>query len=265
MREDAMLDLSLECARLAVHGEDYAAKLASGAEPIMRADAGVGVITWRLAGGEDDPGEHPVQIVVSGIPSVDDAYVQGAVEVAARHPSFNYRNWFDTPTSRVSDFITPGQFWDTDVWVRMHGHVNARYPAAVNLGSHGGVAVFLGVQRTHNDFTDEDIEVLDLIRGPLTAALAFRNAWDTATRRLQHTGTPPDRESLTRREAQVLALVARGWTNGRVARTLSISERTVRKHLENINDKLGTVSRASAVSRWVGGLEGPVVGSTTRR
>ena len=105
---------------------------------------------------------NPVQIVVSGIPSVDDAYVQGAVEVAARHPSFNYRNWFDTPTSRVSDFITPGRFWDTDVWVRMHGHVNARYPAAVNLGSHGGVAVFLGVQRTHNDFTDEDIEVLDL-------------------------------------------------------------------------------------------------------
>ena len=57
----------------------------------------------------------------------------------------------------------------------------------------------------------------------------------------------------------MLALVARGWTNGRVARTLSISERTVRKHLENINDKLGTVNRASAVSRWVGGLEGPVV------
>ena len=59
MREDAMLDLSLECARLAVHGEDYAAKLASGAESIMRADAGVGVITWRLAGGEDDPPEQP--------------------------------------------------------------------------------------------------------------------------------------------------------------------------------------------------------------
>ena len=55
----------------------------------------------------------------------------------------------------------------------------------------------------------------------------------------------------------MLALVARGWTNGRVAHTLSISERTVRKHLENINDKLGTVNRAAAVSRWARGLDGP--------
>ncbi len=256
MRDDDMLNLSLECARLAVHGEDYAATLAAGAESIMRADAGVGVITWRLAGAEGDPPDNRVQVVVSGIPPVDDAYIEGAVEVAARHPSFSYRNWFDTPTSRVSDFITPGRFWDTDVWMRMHGHVNARYPAAVNLGSHGGVAVFLGVQRTHNDFSDTDIEVLDLVRGPLSAALAFRNAWDTATLRLQRTVTPQS-ESLTPREAQVLALVARGWTNRRVAHTLSISERTVRKHLENINDKLGTVNRASAVSRWAGGRTGP--------
>ena len=61
--------------------------------------------------------------------------------------------------------------------------------------------------------------------------------------------------ALTRREAQVLALVARGWTNGRIAHALTISERTVRKHLENVNDKLGTVNRASAVSRWRGGVD----------
>ena len=243
-----MLRLSMECARIAVRGDDYAQTLATGVESIMRADAGASVIAWHMDGSTDQD-DRSVRIVVAGIPEVDDEYIAGAVEVAARHPSFNYRNWFDTPTSRVSDLITPSRFWDTDVWVRMHGHVDARYPAAVNMGSHGGVAVFLGVQRTRVDFSDADMAVLDRIRGPLTAALAFRNAWDTAARRLQATvpdGLPP----LTRREAQVLALVARGWTNGRIGHALTISERTVRKHLENANQKLGTADRASAVDRW---------------
>jgi DNA-binding NarL/FixJ family response regulator len=57
---------------------------------------------------------------------------------------------------------------------------------------------------------------------------------------------------LTPREEQVVGLVARGWTSARISRHLQISERTVRKHLENINDKLGTANRAAAVCRWRG-------------
>jgi len=44
-----------------------------------------------------------------------------------------------------------------------------------------------------------------------------------------------------------------GWTNARIGRHLHISERTVRKHLENINGKLGTANRAAAVNQWRGG------------
>ena len=40
MRDDDMVRLSLECARLAVRGDDFAPALAAGAESIMRADAG---------------------------------------------------------------------------------------------------------------------------------------------------------------------------------------------------------------------------------
>jgi DNA-binding CsgD family transcriptional regulator len=54
---------------------------------------------------------------------------------------------------------------------------------------------------------------------------------------------------LTRREAAVLRLVARGQTDGEIARELFVSPRTVEKHLAHIFAKLGTHSRAGAVAR----------------
>ena len=253
MREDDMLRLSLECARLAVRGEDFAPVLASGAEKIMNSDAGVGVITWPLIN-SNDPMDR-VRVVVSGIPPVNDSYIAGAVEVAARHPSFRSPTWFNSPTSRVSDFVLPNKFWDTDVWLRMHGHADARYPAAVNFGCPGGVATFLGVQRSRKDFSDEDMQVLDLVRGPLVPALAFRQAWDRAAQRLQCTSTGSVADRFTRREAEVLALVARGWTNRHIGHHLGITERTVRRHLENVNAKLGVSSRTAAATLWQGQLD----------
>jgi DNA-binding NarL/FixJ family response regulator len=45
-------------------------------------------------------------------------------------------------------------------------------------------------------------------------------------------------EALSQREREVLALMAEGHTNGRIARTMFISEATVRKHVGNIFAKL---------------------------
>lgn len=140
------------------------------------------------------------------------------------------------------------------MWRCLHdyGDVGGRYPATVNLGVHGCNAVFLGVQRAHRDFSDDDMEVLDLLRGPLMSALAFRSAWNRAADQL-HTrrfSDDFDDQQVTRREGEVLALVARGWTNRRIGHILGITERTVRKHLENINTKLGVSNRAAAASWW---------------
>lgn len=54
--------------------------------------------------------------------------------------------------------------------------------------------------------------------------------------------------SLTAREREVLSLVALGQRNSVVARTLFISESTVKFHLRNITDKLGATNRAEVVS-----------------
>lgn len=54
-------------------------------------------------------------------------------------------------------------------------------------------------------------------------------------------------EPLTRKEIQVLQLVADGYSNAAAAEKLEASDSTVRTHLRNISSKLGAHSRAEAV------------------
>ena len=54
---------------------------------------------------------------------------------------------------------------------------------------------------------------------------------------------------LTRREREILQLVAEGNTNGQVAKVLWVTEQTVKFHLANIFRKLDVTNRTQA-SRW---------------
>ena len=51
---------------------------------------------------------------------------------------------------------------------------------------------------------------------------------------------------LTRREAEVLRLIAQGMSNREIADALFISERTAEHHVSSILSKLGHTSRAQA-------------------
>lgn len=53
---------------------------------------------------------------------------------------------------------------------------------------------------------------------------------------------------LTRRQNELLALVAAGRTNGQIATELGISESTVKNHLRQVFARLGVTSRAQAIS-----------------
>lgn len=53
---------------------------------------------------------------------------------------------------------------------------------------------------------------------------------------------------LSTREYEVLRLIAAGFSNKEIGRTLSISERTVRFHATSIFNKLGATSRTQAVA-----------------
>jgi DNA-binding CsgD family transcriptional regulator len=52
---------------------------------------------------------------------------------------------------------------------------------------------------------------------------------------------------LTKREAEVLFWVAKDKSNKEIAVILNCSDRTVKKHLEHIYEKLGVQTRAGAI------------------
>jgi len=54
---------------------------------------------------------------------------------------------------------------------------------------------------------------------------------------------------LTRREKEIMKLVAKGCTNKQIAAKLFISEQTVKKHLKNIFCKLKVRNRVGAVMK----------------
>ncbi|GHO52360.1 response regulator [Ktedonobacter robiniae] len=56
------------------------------------------------------------------------------------------------------------------------------------------------------------------------------------------------KEAITEREREVLALVARGYTNKQIAEGLSMSEKTARNHVSHILEKLGLTRRSEAAA-----------------
>ena len=64
-----------------------------------------------------------------------------------------------------------------------------------------------------------------------------------------HAQTESAARELTRRELEILRLVAEGHSNGQLAKMLWVTEQTVKFHLSNIYRKLEVANRTEA-SRW---------------
>jgi DNA-binding NarL/FixJ family response regulator len=83
-----------------------------------------------------------------------------------------------------------------------------------------------------------------------TVASAFRLAQP------QRGGNGNDREQLTRREAEVVAMVSMGLPNKKIAELLFISETTVRHHLTSIYSKLSVANRLELMRHTFHGAKG---------
>ena len=81
------------------------------------------------------------------------------------------------------------------------------------------------------------------------AAVYARQQIDAARRDPSPRPRQPRPGGLSRREIEVLRLVADGRTAGEIATQLFISSRTAEHHIQNIYTKIGVSSRAAA-TRW---------------
>lgn len=85
------------------------------------------------------------------------------------------------------------------------------------------------------DFTGRDVLLMELLRPHIIEMHA---------RQLRRQQGKPE---LTRRQWEILRLVATGCTNRQAATALQLSERTITKHLENIYLRLNVQSRTEAI------------------
>jgi DNA-binding NarL/FixJ family response regulator len=93
----------------------------------------------------------------------------------------------------------------------------------------------------------KDTDAEDLQRAVRAAAAGqVQLSSAVAARLVREVHVPGGPPQLTRREEQVLVLLARGRANGQIARELHIAPQTVKTHVSNILAKLNSQSRTQA-------------------
>jgi DNA-binding CsgD family transcriptional regulator len=194
---------------------------------------------------------------VVGLPGVR----LGAREIACfdrhffAHPLVRYHG-FDggRSTHRISDSLSRRDFRRTAIYADYYQRVGLEHAIAVPLYVDSRTLVSVVLNRRGLDFSERDRERLELLRPHL--AFLYRQASAAPS---YSPGAPPERlaapaaepvpANLTPREGEVMQWLSGGKTDAEIAALLSISPRTVNKHLEHIYEKLGVETRTAAVMR----------------
>jgi DNA-binding CsgD family transcriptional regulator len=142
---------------------------------------------------------------------------------------------------RISDVLTRRQWHEHPLYRAFAPAERVEHMLRVWLVGPGGVVGGFDFDRGTRDFSERDRLVLQTLAPHL---LRIRRLTSRAPDRAE--GSVP--QMLTRREREVLSLVAGGLTNRQIAARLSVAPGTVRKHLDNVYAKLDVPGRAAAVA-----------------
>lgn len=125
-----------------------------------------------------------------------------------------------------------------DLYWEVGRPLECEYELELWLATPDGIAGGFGFDSFKRDFSERDKLVLDLLQPHLV------QLWYNAAARRRDSRSLA---ALTPREREVLLWVARGKSNREIAAILYLAPGTIRKHLDNLYDKLGVSNRAGAV------------------
>jgi DNA-binding NarL/FixJ family response regulator len=111
------------------------------------------------------------------------------------------------------------------------------------------VDILRAVEAGATGYLLKDAPRADLLRAIRAAASGETVLAPAVAGRLVSRVRGPLPETLSARETEVLALVARGLTNVQIGRALFVSEATVKTHLTRACAKLGVTGRTAAVTK----------------
>jgi DNA-binding NarL/FixJ family response regulator len=157
---------------------------------------------------------------------------------------------------RFSDLITLEQLHALELYTEVYAKLGVEYQMAFTLPHEKDRILGVALSRGDRDYTDEERDLLDQARPFLIQA--YRNAIrytsllaDPQRNGDDHSIPRIDRLlalGLTKRQAEILALIASGAAERDIAQRLQISHRTVEKHLERCYRRLGVNNRSLAAS-----------------
>jgi DNA-binding NarL/FixJ family response regulator len=138
-----------------------------------------------------------------------------------------------------------------DLVKRIRGTGNDTVGLVVLTMYAGDEQLFAALEAGASAFVNKDApadEVVAAARHALVSPRSFAAAdlGDAMRRRMTPTGP-----QLTQREAEVLGLLARGFSVSAIARQIFVSESTAKTHISKIYEKLGAANRADAIMKAV--------------
>ena len=233
MRVDAISDLLLY-SQPGVRREDYLAAVLDALAAVFPSDS-AGWNKLDLDAGKVELAGFPPEVFGPDAPTA------AALVRVEDHPMvISYlQNQEGSEPRRLTDLVSLTDLHRTDAYHELLHPVDAEYQFTLvteRLGAR--TAACWTFNRRSHDFTDDELDLAIHLQGMLAI---IEKTW-TMTTSLP-VGTP-----LTKRELEVLSLVAHGLTAHAVGFRLGISEKTVRKHMENAYRKLHVSDRVLAVA-----------------
>lgn len=150
---------------------------------------------------------------------------------------------------RLSDVVSRRELRRTRAYAELLGPLHAdRQLTVLTSQTSPGVGTCWTFTVDHGDFSDGVVELATRLQ-PLLVSLERAQSSLVAHGRVTLAVDHDRDHALTRREVEVMSLVAKGLTASAIASVLRISTPTVRKHLENSYRKLGHSDRLLAVRR----------------